>query len=204
MKKLVLALVLTSTFLQAKLNYIQQQVLKVAYEEGCKIKAGNQRLCLTLPTIAYGESSLGIYTVGDKYDSNGRLKSLYDSSLGAFQIKLSTAQKVIMYFPNLRRKYGHLVNPNKTTYKKYAYHYKKYKHYISILNNPIWRKRWKNGRGLKTYRWAKRNFEYQKKELLKLKYLAYKDIDLINKLLNDYRFSSIIAGLSIFKFFNCS
>lgn len=197
MKQIISILIAVFIPLQAKLNFIQQQVLKVAYEEGCKIKVGNQHLCLTLPTIAYGESSLGVHTVGDKYDENGRLKSLYDSSLGAFQIKLSTAQKVIVYFPELREKYGYLVNPDKTSYKKYAYHYRKWKYFKGVLNNPIWIKRWKQGKGLKTYRWAKRNYEYHKRELLKLKNLAYKDIDLINKLLNDYKFSALIAGYYI-------
>ena len=192
MKKIIFLIIAVNLF---GLSFTQKQVLKTSYEVGCKIKVGKYHLCYTLPTIAYGESSLGVNTVGDRY-KNGKLKSLYDSSLGAFQIKLSTAQKVILHFKELN-KYRYLVNTDKTTYKKYAYHYKKWEYYKSVLNNPKWIKRWRQGKGLKTYKWVKINFEKQKRILLTLKDKAYKDIALINKLLNDYHFSALIAGYYI-------
>lgn len=62
-----------------------------------------------LQSIALAESSAGVFIIGDKY-KNGKLKNLYDSSLGAFQIKLSTAKFTIKRTPILMKRFSRIVN----------------------------------------------------------------------------------------------
>jgi hypothetical protein len=79
-----------------------------------------------LPSIMGQESSWGVFVLGDKWDKNGRLKSVYMSSLGNFQIKLSTAKLTIQKYPKLYAKYKHLLYKGKSIYLQYEQHKKRY------------------------------------------------------------------------------
>jgi len=196
MKLFMTLLILASTHLMA-LSDIQKEKIKIAYEIGKTIKASDgMTFGLTLPSIMGQESSWGVINIGDKYDSTGRLKSLYDSSLGNFQIKLSTAKLTILKYSKLRKKYGYLVNKDKSTYKKYEKHYNKLKYYKSILNSEKWNNRAKKGdkKSLRTLNWAKKEYLYHYEFYKKYKKEARKDTLLINKLIYDFEFGAMIGG----------
>jgi hypothetical protein len=142
-----------------------------------------------LASIFGQESSFGVYVVGDKWE-DGKLKSLYESSLGNLQIKLSTAKLTIKKFPNLKKKYKHLIYKGKSIYLNFQKHkgkmeyyenivgngvagifedklkksedLKKIRYYNKILNNPTWIDRYerKTKKGLSTFKWAKKELAY--------------------------------------------
>jgi len=188
--------ILSITELSA-LTEIQKAKIKSAYKIGKSIKASNgMTFENTLPSIMGQESSWGNANIGDKYDTSGRLKSLYDSSLGNFQIKLSTAKIVIMKYPHLRKKYGNLVNTGKSTYKEYAIYRKRLEYYKSVFQSKIWKKRAKQGnkKAIKTIAWAKKEFLKNYDLWKKASKQAKKDTRLINKLMYNFKFSAEIAG----------
>ena len=193
----ILLIIMMSILPVMALTNSQKQKIQKSYEIGKSIKASDgMTFALTLPSIMGQESSWGVENIGDKYDSTGRLKSLYDSSLGNFQIKLSTAKLTILKYPKLRKKYGHLVNKDKSTYKKYEKHYNKLKYYKSILNSEKWNNRAKKGdkKALRTLSWAKREYLYHYEFYKKYKKEARKDTLLINKLMYDFEFGATIGG----------
>lgn len=55
-----------------------------------------------LATIMMNETSGGIFLIGDKYNKK-KLKTIDKCSLGAFQVKLSTAKYLIKKYSRLRR-----------------------------------------------------------------------------------------------------
>lgn len=194
---LLILSVTINTALGSGLTLEQEEKVKIAYNIGKNIKASDgMTFGFTLPSIMGQESSWGLAIIGDKYDSTGKLKSLYDSSLGIFQIKLSTAKLTILKYPHLFKKYGHLVNQDKSTYKEYEYHYKKLLYYKNIINNPIWIKRYKNGtkQGIATMKWAEKEFLYHHGFYKKYKKQARQDTMLINNLMNNPPFGALIAG----------
>ena len=170
----------------------EEQINKVqiAYDIGKTIKAiDGMTFEKGLPSIMGQESSFGVYVVGDKWD-DGKLKSLYESSLGNMQIKLSTAKITIKKFPYLMKKYGHLVYDGKSIYLKFKKHkelmqhyrkitkyglewyyeselrknahLKKIIYYNSILTNPKWIDKYKRKtkQAISTLKWAKRELIY--------------------------------------------
>jgi len=196
MKLFMGLLILASTHLMA-LSDIQRDKIKAAYRIGKTIKAKDgMTFENTLPSIMGQESSWGTDNIGDKYTETGRLKSLYDSSLGNFQIKLSTAKLTILKYPKLRRKYGYLVNNGKSTYKEYEKHLKKLKYYQKIIESKTWNSRADKGdkKAIRTLKWAKKEFLYHHSLWAKYKKQARQDTMLINNLMYNFEFSATIAG----------
>jgi len=120
------------------LNVDQTNKVKIAYAVGKTIKAKNgMTFEHTLPSIMGQESSWGVYVIGDKWDKNGRLKSVYMSSLGNFQIKLSTAKLTIRKYPHLMKKYGKLLYDGKSIYLKYEKHQSQLAKYKNLTDGGI-------------------------------------------------------------------
>jgi hypothetical protein len=169
LNKFIIILLFVCLNLQAKLNKEQISKIIISYNIGKKIIATDgMDFGYTLLSIMGVETYYGVCYIGDKYDENGKLKSLYLSSLGNFQIKLSTARIVICKEKSLK-KYKYLVNPygNKvyslyrnakqkyldirnihhySEYKKYKLkkyleknvNYKKYIYFKKIYNSKKW------------------------------------------------------------------
>jgi len=199
-KKIILIMASLGSILSTQasaLSDIQKEKIKIAYEVGKTIKAKDgMTFENTLPSIMGQESSWGTNNLGDKWDKNGRLKSLYDSSLGNFQIKLSTAKITINMYPELKKKYGYLVNNGKSTYKEYQKHREKLYYYKSIIESKVWNKRVSEGnkKAISTMKWAKKEFLYHHIFFTKFKKQADQDTKLINKLMYDFKFGAIISG----------
>jgi len=124
--KMIVLIMMTTT---AVFGLTTDQINKIheASKVGKTIRAKDGMTFETaLPSIMGQESSWGVFVLGDKWDKNGRLKSVYKSSLGNFQIKLSTAKLTIKKYPKLYIKYKHLVYDGKSTYIKYEYHKRRY------------------------------------------------------------------------------
>jgi len=194
--KIIIILLFICSLYGNTLTKEQIKKIKDVYVIGKSIKCKNgMTFGYSLASIMGQESSFGKYIIGDKY-SNGKLKSLYDSSLGVFQIKLKTAKLIILKHKDLYNKYKHLIYKGKSIYIKYEKNKKKLLYFKNIIHNKKWIKRAKNNeiKAIKTLNWA--NKEYIK--CLKIHNLlikkTYKDTLLINKLLSDYKFGAIIAG----------
>jgi hypothetical protein len=175
----------------------QIQKAQIAYTVGKAIKADDgMTFEKTLASMLGVESSWGEEVIGDKYDKNGRLKSVYESSLGGFQIKLSTAKLTIRKFPHLMKKYGHMLYDGKSIYLKYEENKKKMDYYKGVLANPKWKERYKRGekKAIDTMAWANRNYIKHMKIHNSLVSKAKKDTKLINKLFTDVRFGAEIGG----------
>jgi len=138
--KLILILTLIMSTLWAKsypLTNDQKQKITIAYDIGKNITANDgMTFEYALPSIMGQESSFGVFVVGDKW-GNGRLKSLYDSSLGNFQIKLSTAKLVIKKNPKLLKRYSYLVYEGKSIYHDFEKHKKQISIYETLTNKGI-------------------------------------------------------------------
>jgi len=209
------------------LNVEQINKIQSAYKTGKNIKAKDgMTFGYSLASIMGQESSWGRYVVGDKWE-NGKLKPLYDSSLGNFQVKLETAKITIKKFQHLKKKYSYLIYDGKIDYDKFAKYksdyiylksitsdgfnsyleakascllnnknYDKILYYESILNNPIWIKRYKAGekRAIRTFKWAKKELKYHKtihknnikKLTLKLKEKYPKDLVYLKEVKKQY------------------
>ena len=162
--------------------------IKIAWNYGKKTKAmDGMTFEYAISGIMGQESSWGKHVIGDKYTKTGKLKSLYESSLGNFQIKLPTAKLVIKKTPYLKKKYGYLIYEGKSIYKKYTKlkekliklestsfknkiyenkDYDKMVYYNKIFNSKSWNNRAKNNdlKAIQTLAWAKKKRdEYQKK-----------------------------------------
>lgn len=203
MKKILLLTLLISTVAFGKkyndVNLTTDQVTKIVdiYQIGKTIEAKDgMTFENTLPSMFCQESSCGVYVLGDKYDKNGKLKSVYESSLGNFQIKLSTAKLTIRNNENLLKKYGYLLYEGKSVYIKFEKNKKKLDYYKSVLENPVWieRKEKGNKKAIKTIKWATKNYKKHLDVHHKLMSKAHKDTKLINKLFTDYKFGAEIAG----------
>jgi hypothetical protein len=197
-KKIIIgALISISVSNATTLDTEQKNKILESYKIGSQIKCSNgMTIEYTLPSIMGQESSFGKNNVGDKYDKTGRLKSLYDSSLGNFQIKLSTAKRVIMRYKILRDKYSFMVNTDKSTYKLYEKHYKKVQYYLSVIESPVWKKRVERGepKAISTIKWAKKEYIKHYELYKKYKEEAKKDTILINNLMYNFKFSAFISG----------
>jgi len=172
----------------------QIKLLQKAYKWAKKFKTNDGHSFEdTIVAIYLVESSAGKYLIGDKYHVTGELKTLYESSLGPGQIKLSTALLVIGSFKYLKRKYRYLYHENYYIYKKYIPIMKKITYYKKVLNNPIWKKRWREGKKLKVKKWALKEYKYWRKKIKP--YLVYikKDDMIVDKLLSNKKFSIIIS-----------
>lgn len=170
---------------------------QMVYNIGKNIKASDGMTFGQALVGQFGEeSSFGIYSIGDKYSKNGRLKSLYDSSLGVLQVKLSTAKLTIKKYPKLYRQYSHMINNGKSTYKDFMYHKDKVKYYTTVINNPVWIKRYSQGTviGVNTINWANMRLKVHNAKLLNAKKQSSQDTLLINTLINNKRFCAIIGG----------
>jgi hypothetical protein len=180
----------------ASFGLTEEQInkIQIAYNIGKTIKARDgMTFEKGLPSVMGQESSFGVYVVGDKWD-NGKLKSLYESSLGNMQIKLSTAKITIKKYPNLMKKYGHLIYEGESIYmsfekhKRLMQHYtnitknglggffksiliknehlKMIRYYSNILNNPKWIDKYNRGtkQGISTIKWATRELDYHSRK----------------------------------------
>lgn len=197
MIKLFTMVMLIVTVSFAELSSNQLKKIQDVYNIGKSIKASDGMTFEKGLTSMMGqESSWGIEVIGDKYDKNGKLKSVYESSLGNFQIKLSTAKLTIKKFPHLRKKYKYLVYEGDSIYLKYEKNKAKMDYYQSILDSKTWRKRYNLGqeKAIKTLSWATRNYNKHVKIHNELVNKARKDTRLINKLLTDHRFGAEIGG----------
>ena len=194
--KLILILLISITF-SFSLTTEQVNKIKIAYIVGKNIKAEDGTTFeKTLVGILGQESSFGEYILGDAYDTNGALKSVYKSSLGGFQIKLSTAKLTIRKYPHLMKKYGHLLYNGDSIYLEYEKNKKKMDYYKSVLNNPEWLKRYRNGekKAVDTMILASKNYNKHIKIHNSLMEKARKDTKLIDKLFTDVIFGATIAG----------
>jgi hypothetical protein len=200
MKKMFLLFFLAFSILFAEvkeccgLSKKQISLLQKAYSIAKKYKSNDGHTFEdTIVAIYLVESNAGKHLIGDKYYVTGELKSLYESSLGPGQIKLSTALLVINSFDNLKRKYGQLYHKDYYAFKKYVPIMRKLTYYKSVLNNPIWKKRWAEGKKLKVKAWAEREYKYWLKKIKPyIKYIKKDDI-VIDKLLYDEEFSIEIS-----------
>jgi hypothetical protein len=202
--KYLITLILTTKLLFG-LNQDQIRNMKIAYKVGKTIKAKDGTTFEnTLASIMGAESSWGEEVIGDKYDKNGRLKSVYESSLGGFQIKLSTAKLTIRKYPHLMKKYGYLVYKGKSIYLKYETNKQKMNYYKGILTSSKWKERFNKGqeKAKKTMAWANRNYIKHMKIHNSLVSKARKDTKLINKLFTDVRFGAEIAGHYLLSHYN--
>jgi hypothetical protein len=194
--KIVLFLLIVTHSLFA-LTHDQIKAMKIGYSVGKTITAKNgMTFENTLASIPGQESSWCVNVVGDKYDKNGKLKSLYESSLGCYQIKLSTAKLVIKKNPHLLKKYEYLVYNGSSIYIKYEKNKKKLDYFKRVLKSPTWNKRLSRGedKAIRTFAWANRELRKHKIIHNSLLRKARKDTLLINRLLTDTRFSAEIAG----------
>lgn len=95
-----------------KLSNEKLDLLQTAYDIGNIVKADDgMSFGQTLASVMITESSVVLGTIGDKFKENGKLKPLKDSSLGAFQIKVPTAKRVITENPILLKNYSNLLLP---------------------------------------------------------------------------------------------
>jgi len=203
MNKLILLFLLSTSLLA--LNSIQLAKVKTTYNIGNRIKAKDgTTFGVALASIMGQESSWGYYVIGDKIDETGKLKSLYDSSLGNFQIKLHTAKETILKNPTLYKKYSYMINKDKSTYIEYTYNRKKYNYYNKIIKSKKWNKlaKNKNKKAIRVLKWANKELLYHKRLLNKLKANANKDIVLINVLMNNFSFSAEIAAYYLRKMYH--
>jgi len=181
------------------LGFSNEQIKKIskAFEIGKKIKAKDgMTFEHALPSIMGQESSWGKAVIGDKFDKTGKLKSVYDSSLGNFQIKLSTAKFTIKRYKELKEKYGYMLNEGKSTYKLYEKYKKRLVKYNNILNNKKWIKKSKNNnkKAINTLKWARIKYLENLTLFNKYRLEAHKDTLLINALINDYEVGADIGG----------
>jgi len=196
-KKIILIVAIFATTQTFALSKTQKEKITIAYNIGKTIVAKDgMTFENTLPSIMGQESSWGTDNLGDKLDKTGKLKSLYDSSLGNFQIKLSTAKITINMYPKLKQKYGYLVNTGKSTYKKYQKHREKLNYYKGIISSARWNSRVLKGdkKAISTMKWAKKEFLYHHTYFSKYQKQAEQDTKLINKLMYDFKFGAIISG----------
>jgi len=100
-------MLLTSSAQALKLDEAQEKLANEIYKIGKTFKtADGLSIENTLAAISLRESSLGKFIVGDK-KKNGEFKPLELMSLGAFQIRVGTAEDVIVN--NNLFKYKHLL-----------------------------------------------------------------------------------------------
>lgn len=95
------------------LTPLQIKNINIAKNIGSKVKAKDgttfeKALC----GILLQESSAGLEIIGDS-TKNGKLQSLYKSSLGAFQIQVKTAKLVIQKDPYMNRYFKGLLTNDK-------------------------------------------------------------------------------------------
>jgi len=163
-----------------------RQVKKIVKNEHLDLQ--NTVCAITLTETSGGQSSL----IGDNYYSTGKIKPFIERSLGINQVKLYTAQIVIEKTPELK-KYRYLVS-KPGVYMKYSKYLFELKRFKSILKNPIWVKRWKQGRGLRTKRWVLRNIRYYNLKLKKYRKYFKKDVKLASRLLTDNKLNTLVAA----------
>lgn len=205
MVKLLLIVLISTVSFAYNLSEEQIEKLKVGYETGKTIVANDGTTFEnTLAAMAGVESTWGVNIIGDKYDNNGRLKSLYESSLGVYQIKLSTAKLTIRKHPELLKKYGNLLYDGNSVYLKYEENKEKLDYYKSVLENPKWLLRKIKGelKAIKTMNWAQREYNNHKKIHNELSRKGHRDVKLINKLLTNHKFSAVIAGYYLRDMYN--
>jgi len=147
----------------------------------------------TIVAVYLVESSAGKHMIGDRYHLTGELKTLYESSLGPGQIKLSTALLVINSFDYLKKKYKNLYHDNYYVYKKYVPIMKKITYYKKILNSPVWKRRWRQGKKLNVKKWAEREYRYWSNKIKPHLIYIKKDDMIVDKLLYDEEFSILIS-----------
>jgi hypothetical protein len=186
MKKLLIIFIININLFA--LNTIALNKIKTAWDFGKHTKAKDgMTFEYAISGIMGQESSWGKAVVGDKYTKTGKLKDLYESSLGNFQIKISTAKLTIKKIPYLKKKYKYLIYDGNSIYKKYislnkklikleatSYkniscenkNYNKMSYYYKIYNNKSWNNKAKNNnkKAIKTLIWAKRKYEEYKKK----------------------------------------
>lgn len=197
MNKLLLILLISLSSLMANygLDDNQIQVLQKAYNQAKNYKTEDGFSFKEIILAIYlQESSAGIDIIGDNYTSTGKVKSLYESSLGSGQIQLGTAQTVLHTFPYLETKYGNLLHDNVYSYQKYVQHLKNIDKFKTILDSDELKNNSETLKGIETKKWAE--FELKRNEtILKEKYWndLKKDNILVNKLIIDVDFSAIIS-----------
>jgi len=185
MKFLIILLVSIQLFAShTQLNKKQKHTLMVANYIGSKIFAHDgMNFGHALQGIALAESSAGLCIIGDKY-KNGKLKSLYDSSLGAFQIKLSTAKFIIRKTPILMHRFHRLLKNDKVlvnlllTEPRFSAEIAG--HYLRLMYNEAKHKKLSNPyfRTISKYNGSWNNVKYYKRVKSKMKWMKtyYKSI----------------------------
>lgn len=180
------------------LNDVQTERIKVAYSVGKNIKASDgTNFAMTLPSIAGVESSWGSLIIGDSVDKKGNKKHLFECSLGAFQIKMDTARLTIRNNPVLFEKYGNLIyEGERVSNNELISAIANIKKYSNILTDKelISKKNQGDKKSINKLIWAKTQLDLSKDNYVIIAKKYSTDSKLANKLLNDYEFSSVIAG----------
>jgi len=201
LKKMCIISIFMINSLLAELTKSQVNLLNTVYSEGKQYKAhDNFSFEKTLCAIYITESSAGKYIIGDKYTDTGTLKPLYLSSLGPGQIKLETALLVLNKYPVLQKKFN-VKSHNIAIFQKYVRLIQQEQYLVSILSSlRETLHNWNSGRSKKYYqlinriRQVSRRIHYVKAKLKRYKkYILQADI-IINKLLNNVKFSVAISS----------
>jgi len=191
MKKLIITgLLLTSSFAnQNFLTKTQKTILKEVKETAVELNLPqfkNSICAISLTETSAGKGGL----IGDSYYQNGKVKPFIDKSLGINQVKLITAQMMIKHY-KLKQYYYMLSKIG--IYKKYTKYLFELKRFEAIHNNPIWKKRWAKGKGLRTKRWVENEVRHYQTKLKAYRKYYNKDFLLASTLLSDLKFNTIIA-----------
>jgi len=207
-KTMILLIMIITTNLMASFNKEQLNKINFAFKMGKSVVTKDGTTFeYALPSIMGAESFWGKLVIGDRYNKTGKLKSLYKSSLGNYQIKLSTAKLVIKSNKKLRKKYKYLIYNGNEVYSKYLNNKKelnklnfkiknnkkllyknekKIKYYNDVLKNKKWLIRYKNKekKAILTMKWAKKELKYTQKKLnknIKIIKNSFSKINKINK-----------------------
>jgi len=200
MKKVLLLFILLSSFVFGKLNQYQIKLLQTVYDEAKKYKAIDGHVFNdTLCAIYLTESSAGIDVIGDNVDlRTGKIRTLFESSIGPGQIRLATALFVMNHFPDEFKDYSYLMHDDIYAYKKYVIYLKNIDKFEDIIKRyrskyPYIKSKKKRKRYRNVLRWANKELINNRRKLKKYKYIIYKDKQIINLLFTDPRFSAKIS-----------
>ena len=145
-----------------------------------------------MASIVLTESSAGRNILGDNYFTNGKEKPFLLKSFGVGQVKLETAIKMILKYPNILKKYIIFIHKNPFIFKKYIkflinIQYFQYLHSIYIHKHTK--------RAKKVLRWINRVLKINKEKMKPYMKYYRKDLELAQLLLSDLKFNVTIGTL---------
>jgi hypothetical protein len=182
------------------LTTTQINILKTTYKIASYYQAKDgHKFNDTMCAIILTESSAGRYLIGDIYFATGKEKPFLLKSLGIGQIKLETAIRMILKYPQYFKNYRNFIHKNPFAFKKYVIYLQNIAYYENIIH------RYKNKhtkRAKKVLRWAKRELRYNQNKMNKYKHYYQKDFQLAELLLSDIVFNIKIGTLYLITNYN--